>query len=122
MFVAMTEIEAAIERCREKLTRGVLTEADLTAALETAGRRRRQSLLYIQASSTHPWSRVLGMSVFEPGLDPDGVNAQGEFLYKSLKEALDDGWRIVKFPEMTLAMADQATHGLGLEYILERWR
>jgi hypothetical protein len=50
------------------------------------------------------------------------VQQNGDFLYTSIKNALDDGWRIIKFPEMSLAMNEQDTYGLGYEFVLERWR
>jgi hypothetical protein len=62
------------------------------------------------------------MSIFEEGKDHDGIDENGEFLYRSIAEALQDGWRIIKFPEMALVMDDQNTYGLGFEFILERWR
>jgi hypothetical protein len=118
----MDDVRQALSRCLEKFRSGALTEADLQAAVSLLERPRTQSLLYIQAPTTNPHSRVIGMSIFEEGKDRDGVDATGDFLYKTIKDALDDGWRIVKFPEMTLAMDDQNNYGLGFEYILERWR
>lgn len=116
------ELKRQIEQCLERFRAGQLTEADLLNLQEKASRPQRQSLLYLQASSSHPYSRAIGISVFEEGKDSEGVDEKGEFLYKSIKEALDDGWRIVKFPEMSEAMDDENNYGLGCEFILERWR
>ncbi|MBI4531398.1 MAG: hypothetical protein HY709_07725 [Candidatus Latescibacteria bacterium] len=122
----MVELKEQLERCVARFRAGTLTAADLQEALNTVGattgKPLRQSLLYIHAPTSHPYSNVIGMSIFEEGKDPEGVDENGNFLYKSMKEALEDGWRIVKFPEMTLAMDDQNTYGLGFEFILERWR
>ena len=41
---------------------------------------------------------------------------------ESIKDALDDGWRIIKFPEMALLMDESRTYGLGSEFIFEKWR
>lgn len=116
------EFRAQVEQCLNRFRAGELAEADLEALLERVSRPQRQSLLYLQASSSHPYSRILGISIYEAGKDSEGVDENGEMLYRSVREALDDGWRIVKFPEMTLAMDDQNNYGLGYEFILERWR
>ncbi|HLK60142.1 MAG TPA: hypothetical protein VKU00_26510 [Chthonomonadaceae bacterium] len=116
------ELKQRVERCLERYRAGERIEADLTALLDAVSRPQRQSLLYLQASSSHPYSRAIGISIFEEGKDSEGVDAQGNFLYRSIKEALDDGWRIIKFPEMAAAMDDQNNYGLGCEFILERWR
>ena len=82
----------------------------------------KQSLLYLHAPSTNPHSAVVGISIYEDGADSDGLDENGEFRYRSIKEALDDGWRIIKFPEASLAMNEQDNYGLGYEFVLERWR
>ena len=82
----------------------------------------KQSLLYLQAPSTNPHSAVVGIGIYEDGVDSDGLDENGDFRYRSIKEALDDGWRIIKFPEASLAMREQDTYGLGFEFVLERWR
>ena len=102
---------------------GQLSEADIQKAIALAsGNGKTQSLLYIQTGATHPHSAVMGISIYEEGKDPEGIDEEGNMLYSSIKEALDDGWRIIKFPEMVLAMDEQNNYGLGFEFILERWR
>jgi len=116
------DIQQRVQRCLERYRAGELTETDLSDLLDAVTRPPRQSLLYLQAPSSHPYSQVLGISIFEEGKDSEGVDAQGDFLYRSIKEALEDGWRIVKFPEIAPTMDDQNNYGLGCEFILERWR
>jgi hypothetical protein len=118
----MEEIRTALAVCLERFRAGTLAEADLRAALAIAERPKKQSLLYLQCSSSNPRSRVIGISIFEDGKDADGLDEKGAFRYRTLGEAVNDGWRIVKFPEMSLGVDDQENHGLGCEYILERWR
>ena len=121
----MAELKEQLEHCLARLRAGELAEEDLQEALNmVAGtdRPRQQSLLYIQAPDSHPHSGVIGMSIYEEGKDPDGVDAEGNFIYSSIREALQDGWRIIKFPEMALALDEQNNYGLGYEFILERWR
>ena len=64
---------------------------------------------------------MVGISIYEDGADSDGLDENGDFRYRSIKEALDDGWRIIKFPEASLAMNEQDNYGLGYEFVLERW-
>ncbi len=33
---------------------------------------------------------------------------------------MDDGWRVIKFPEMALLLQEDQTIGLGCEFILEK--
>lgn len=109
-------------QCLEKFRSGTLTEEDLLRLCQSVEPPLRQSLLYLQAPSSHPYSRAIGISIFEEGKDPEGVDENGNFLYRSIKEALDDGWRIVRFPDISQGVDDQNNYGLGYEFILERWR
>ena len=116
------ELTTLAERCLERYRSGDLAESDLQELVAHAIRPRRQSLLYLQAASTNPHTRVIGISIFEDGADPEGVDASGNMLYTTVKQALDDGWRIIKFPELAAAMDEQNCYGLGYEFVLERWR
>ena len=42
--------------------------------------------------------------------------------YQSVLEAMNDGWRIISFPNMALMMDESRTYGLGNEFILEKLR
>ena len=43
-----------------------------------------------------------------------------EWPYKTVLEAVNDGWRIIKFPEMALLVDESRSYGLACEFILER--
>ena len=121
----MNAVKEQLEIMLEKFKEGHLAETDIESALLLADDTEvspRQSLLYLQVPTTHPYAAVIGISIFEEGKDMDGLDKNGDFLYTSIKNALDDGWRIIKFPEMSLAMNEQDTYGLGYEFVLERWR
>ena len=121
----MNAVKEQLEIMLEKFKAGHLAETDIESALLLADDTEvspRQSLLYLQAPTTHPYAAVIGIRIFEEGKDMDGLDKNGDFLYTSIKNALDDGWRIIKFPEMSLAMNEQDTYGLGYEFVLERWR
>lgn len=126
----MEKLTAQLRRIRARFQDGELTREDIDEAIALVenGKAKpgtndgRQSLLYLQAPTTNPHSAVVGISIYEDGADSDGLDEHGEFRYRSIKEALDDGWRIIKFPEASLAMREQDTYGLGYEFVLERWR
>ena len=118
----MVQVKQQLQRCLDRFHEGTLSEEDLQAAIDLVNRPKKQSILYIQAPTTMPHDIAIGMSIFEEGKDPEGVDDNGEFLYPSVKAALEDGWRIVKFPGMASGMDDQNSYGLGFEFVLERWR
>ena len=126
----MDPLTEQLKTIRARFEDGVLTREDIDEAIalaEYADAKHgpgdgRQGLLYLQAPSTNPHSAVVGISIYEDGADSDGLDDNGEFRYRSIKEALDDGWRIIKFPETSLAMREQDNYGLGYEFVLERWR
>ena len=121
----MENLTVQLKHIRKRFKEDALTAEDVDAALamaESASTGPRQSLLYLQAPSTNPHSAVVGISIYEDGTDPDGLDETGAFRYRSIKDALNDGWRIIKFPDMSLAMNEQDTYGLGYEFVLERWR
>lgn len=121
----MDNLTAQLKRIRKRFEDGELAIEDIDHALDLArdaATSLKQGLLYLQAPTTNPHSAVVGISIYEDGADSDGLDENGDFRYRSIKEALDDGWRIIKFPEASLAMQEQDTYGLGYEFVLERWR
>ena len=106
-----------IEQWLDKLRRGALVAADLQAALEAAPQQR---LLYLQTASTGVDSQVLGMALVHEGQILEGPEDPEDWPYQSVLEALADGWRVVKFPELALLLEEDKTIGLGCEFILEK--
>ena len=122
-------IREQVERCIEEFRRGELTEEGLQGVLdsidrrrERRGRKRRQDLLYLHTRSTSIDYPVLGMRILENGKLSDGPRDPDEWPYKTVVEAVNDGWRIIKFPEMALLLDESRSFGLGCEFILERTR
>ena len=122
-------IREQVERCIEEFRRGELTEEGLQGVLdsidrrrERRGRKRRQDLLYLHTRSTSIDYPVLGMRILENGKLWDGPRDPDEWPYKTVVEAVNDGWRIIKFPEMALLLDESRSFGLGCEFILERTR
>ena len=118
-------VREQIERSIEELRQGKLTEQRLRQILDQLddGEPKRQDLLYLQATTNGVggWGHsVIGMSIIEDGVRSDGPSDPEDWPYKSVLEAVQDGWRVIKFPEMALLLAEEQTTGLGCEFILER--
>ena len=118
------EIKRQVEVCLGELRLDALREESLLRIAELAEGAPcgRQDLLYLQAEQTSMTSRVIGMSMFVDGEFTDGPDDPDDWPYQTVGEALADGWRIVKFPEMAIMLDDRRTYGLGCEFILEKWR
>ena len=119
-----TKVKQQVERCIEELREGRLTEQSLRQILERvdADKPKRQDVLYLQVSGTSLASDVVGMSIVESGEISAGPSNPDEWPYQTVLDAIRDGWRIIKFPEMALLMNEERTYGLGCEFILEKWR
>ena len=117
------EIKRQVNVCLDELRRDALGERSLRRIAELADGLAggRQDLLYLQAEQTSVTSRVIGMSRFVGGEFSDGPDDPEDWPYQTVGEAMADGWRIVKFPEMAILLDDRRTYGLGCEFILEKW-
>lgn len=123
----MTETQQEItESLVTNLRNGTLTEAQLRqkiAAIATETDKKRQDILYLQVGTTSPASQVVGMTYIEAGVLKEASSNPDEWQYQTVLNAVQDGWRIISFPNMALlAMSDEEAYGLGFEFILERWR
>lgn len=137
----MQTIRKEIEGCLEKLRGGSLSEYDLQKVLDSIDQAGaappRQRLLYMYCRKNSVFSRALSTFLIAKGRKIVGTDVRGaaiqelayeaeegdpntEILYCAVSEAMDDGWRVIKFPEATLAMDEQNTYGLGFEFILEQ--
>ena len=117
------QIASQVDRCIHELRRNELAEESLRRIGELAAQlgEGRQDLLYLQAAQTSVTSQVLGMSMFVDGEIADRPDDADDGPYQTVAEALADGWRIIKFPEMAILLDEKRTYGLGCEFILEKW-
>ena len=81
-----------------------------------SGHSKGQDLLYLQAQSTSVDSPLVGMSLVEHGEVRDEPAEPDQWPYQSVLDAIRDGWRIVKFPEMAVLLNEERTYGLGHEF------
>lgn len=118
----MSQVKEQLEQCLDKFRAGTLTEGDLQQALENMDAAAKpQRLLYLQATNTSVTSSVEGMSIVDGDGVHNGPDEPDDWPYQTVHEAMLDGWRIVKFPEMTLMLVgENETYGLGCEFILEK--
>ena len=82
----------------------------------------RQDLLYLQADKNSITAPVVGTKILEDGVLTDGPEDPDEWPYKTVLDAVKDGWRIIKFPELALMLIPERTYGVGCEFILEKIR
>ena len=121
-----TDLNREIDDCVDQLEEGTLT-ADRLRALKavvatgpTAAGTLQQDILYIQTVFSSVTSLVNGMSMISGGEVQEMPEDPDDWPYSSVLEAMNDGWRIINFPNMALMMDDSITHGVGNEFILER--
>jgi hypothetical protein len=118
------QCQAVIDSCIQQFRAGTLDEEKLRNALDwlTVNGTGHQDLLYLQAGSAAVSSQVVGMFTVEDGEIDEGPPDPDDWPYQSVLDALKDGWRIIKFPELALLLDDTKLHGPGVEFILERRR
>ena len=118
----MIQVKEQLEQCLDKFRAGTLTEGELQQALENINSvAKPQRLLYLQATNTSVTSSVEGMAIVDGDGVHNGPDEPDDWPYQTVHEAMLDGWRIVKFPEMTLMLVgENETYGLGCEFVLEK--
>ncbi len=111
-----------LEECIEQLKQGELTEErlrELGKALEENG-AGRQSLLYLQTATTSVTSQVVGMLQVADGEVSDGPFDPADWPYKTVLDAINAGWRVIRFPARLLSGHSPDVH-VTCEFILEKW-
>lgn len=117
----MIQVKEQLQKCLENFRADTLTEQDLQQVLANITAAKPQRLLYLQAANTSVTSTVEGMSIVDGDGVHNGPDNPEDWPYQTVHEAMLDGWRIVKFPEMTLMLVgENETYGLGCEFVLEK--
>lgn len=113
-----------LARCLVRYDEQTLTRADLETVVaeidrESAAARPPQDLLYLQTRDTSVGSAIVGASMV---LDGAVVRAERTTLpYRSVLDAINDGWRVVSFPDLALVLDEHRPQGMGCEFVLEKW-
>ena len=105
--------------CAGELQRGELTVERLRQLAEEC-RNRCQDILYIQTLFSSVDSPVNGMSMIADGKVQHLPEDPEEWPYQSVLDAINDGWRVISFPNMALMLVHSRTYGIVNEVILER--
>ena len=123
MKTLSTQIEQWIHSAQEKIDNGGLCQTDLDYLSSILlSQHIRQRILYIHAVTPSIRSQLIAMSLHEPikdqitEIDPD----YGEWPYRSVHDAVLDGWQIVQFPDQRANFDDREIDILGYEFILQK--
>jgi len=82
----------------------------------------RQRLLYLHARTPSVFSEVLGLTLIEPvaGFRVEISAEEPQWPYKTVHEALVEGWQIVQFPYLQAPFDDRELDVIGYEFILQK--
>ena len=111
-----------LEECIERLRQDRLTEThlrNLGSAIATDS-PKQQRLLYLQTATTAVTSEVIGMLMVKDGAVSDGPFDYADWPYKTVLDAINEGWRVIRFPVQLPVGHTQDTH-ITCEFILEKW-
>ncbi|MCY4372742.1 MAG: hypothetical protein OXC31_03145 [Spirochaetaceae bacterium] len=104
---------------------GSLRQADLDRLLADARGSRcrlRQRLLYLHAVNPSIYSHLVAAAIHEPvagavtEIDPQAPEPP----YRTVHDAIVDGWRVVHFPQQRAPFDDREIDVIGHEFILEK--
>ncbi len=112
MTTASDFVRRWVETARGRLANGGVTAGDLDhllAAVADGARARRQRLLYLHAATPNIQSQVVAMALHEPvaGAVEELTPEPPEFPYRTVKDAIIDGWHVVHFPDQLAPFDDR---------------
>ena len=117
------QIEQWIRKAQEKITNSSICETDLDQlASIVSSQDIRQRILYIHSVTPSIRSQIVAMSLHEPvrdcvtEIDPDF----DQWPYRSVHDAILDGWQIIQFPDQRANFDDREIDILGYEFILQK--
>ncbi len=117
------QVEAWVIRARDKVRDGGIGAADLDELIQSVrGRAVRQRLLYLHAATLSIRSQVIGMALHEPVAESvTQIVAEAQaWPYKTVHEAILDGWQVIHFPDQRTSFDDREIDILGYEFILQK--
>lgn len=82
----------------------------------------RQRLLYLHARTPSVFSPILGYTQIEPvrGYQVEISAEPFEWPYKTVHDALVDGWQVIQFPHLQAPFDDKDLDVVGYEFILQK--
>ena len=116
-----SEVEQWIVASREKLKTTPLEAADLDQ-LATLLAEPLQLTLYLTARSTNMRSDIVSWALYDPTKEYDPELMSDEPPYKSVLDAVADGWHVAQYPIINLyEYKDLENDYVGFDFILEKW-
>ena len=119
------KIKKHLDEYRHKLERDQLQIADLDQLeelLTTLVNRQKQMIMYLHSKSTNMRSPLSGWAIYDPYRDDVPELTSQEAPYKSVLDAVSDGWRILQFPRPeNFPFSDIDNSYLTFEFILEKF-
>ncbi len=112
--------EAWLNQAEERIADGSGVTAEDLRTLRTLLKGVQQHLLYIWTREERVDSDVVGWNYFGPFKSEFNFDPKNECPYKSVRDAMADGWRTISFPSVEYPM-DNAHNQLGHGFILERY-
>jgi hypothetical protein len=84
--------------------------------------RPRQRLLYLHARTPSVFSEILGSTLIEPvpGFKVELTAEEPRWPFRTVHEAIVDGWQVVQFPLQQAPYDDRAMDLVGYEFILQK--
>jgi len=84
--------------------------------------QNRQRLLYLHARTPSVFSTIIGCTPIEPipGYKTEISAEEVEVPYKSVHDAIVDGWQVIQFPHLQAPFDDRELDVVGYEFILQR--
>jgi hypothetical protein len=125
MGTVFEELELWLTKARAKLEGGAICTADLDELSQIIHAKRtsvRQRLLYLHATTPNICSQVIGMAEHEPVAESiTEITTEGDqWPYRSVHDAILDGWQVIHFPDQRVPFDDQEIDILGYEFILQK--
>ena len=115
-------IKEWLNSSRVKFKSGSLDQEDFNR-LEQLLTEPTQYILYLYSKSTNMRSAIAGWVYYDPTKPDEPTLPSQDTPYASVIEAVQDGWRIVQFPDPTrYEFSDVDNRYLGYEFILEKWK
>ena len=109
-----------IASSRAKVQAGIFTLNDLDE-LEAIAGERQQRVLYLSSQSTNMRSPVSAWVLYDPTQPSKPQLPSPDPPYKTVLEALADGWRVVQFPVSKMYEHRGENDYVGFEFVLEKW-
>lgn len=104
------------------LGNGGVQAADLESLRQLVQKAQpRQRLLYLHTRGGSVQAPVIGMAEHEPvpGYE-DTLRTRDDWPYKTVHEAIVDGWQVIHFPQQMVPFNDSELDYVGYEFILQK--